>query len=140
MADSQLTLSFDPERSAAVVGFVFGLATLAAGGSVLLGRDPGYLVYRPLLVFNTAMGLAYVYAALEAWRRNERGRTAAGAILAANAAMLVWIVYLFRTTADVVAVDSVRAMTLRTVVWFVLWGVLGWVWRRKDAATVRTMA
>lgn len=136
----QFALKFDPERSAAVVGFVFGLATLAAGGSVLLGRDPGYLVYRPLLVFNTAMGLVYAYAALEAWQRNERGRTAAGAILVVNAVMLAWIVYLFRTTADVVAVDSVRAMTLRTVVWLVLWGVLAWVWRRKrtaPAATVR---
>jgi hypothetical protein len=131
----QFALKFDLERSAAVVGLVFGLATLAAGGSVLLGRDPGYLVYRPLLLFNTAMGLAYLYAGFEAWKRSERGYTAAGAILAVNAAVLVWIVYLFRTQAEVVAIDSVRAMTLRTVVWLVLWGVLGWMWRLKRAAT-----
>ncbi len=91
----QFALKFDPERSAAVVGLVFGLATLAAGGTVLLGRDPGYLVYRPLL--------------------------------------------LFRTTTDVVAVDSVRAMTLRTVVWLVLWGVLAWVWRHKRTAPSATV-
>jgi hypothetical protein len=131
----QFALKFDLERSAAVVGLVFGLATLAAGGSVLLGRDPGYLVYRPLLLFNTAMGIAYLYAGFEAWKRSERGYTAAGAILAVNAAVLVWIVYLFRTQAEVVAIDSVRAMTLRTVVWLVLWGVLGWMWRLKRAAT-----
>jgi hypothetical protein len=131
----QFALKFDLERSAAVVGLVFGLATLAAGGSVLLGRDPGYLVYRPLLVFNTAMGIAYLYAGFEAWKRSERGYTAAGAILAVNAAVLVWIVYLFRTQAEVVAMDSVRAMTLRTVVWLVLWGVLAWMWRLKRAAT-----
>lgn len=84
------------------------------------------------------MGLVYVYAALKAWQRNERGRAAAGAILAVNAVMLVWIVYLFRTTSDVVAVDSVRAMTLRTVVWLVLWGVLTWVWRHKRTAPSAT--
>jgi hypothetical protein len=131
----QFALKFDLERSAATIGLVFGLATLVAGGSVLLGRDPGYLVYRPLLLFNTAMGLAYLYAGWQAWQRNERGYTAAGAILAANAAVLLWVVYLFRTRAETVAVDSVRAMTLRTVVWLVLWGVLAWVWRLKRAAT-----
>jgi hypothetical protein len=128
------TLKFDPERSAAVVGFVFGLATLAAGGGVLLGRDPGYIVYRPLLLFNTAMGFAYVYAAWQAWMRSTVGRTAAGAVFAANAAMLLWIVYQFRTRAEVVAMDSVRAITLRTVVWLVLWAVLAWGWRRKQAS------
>lgn len=135
----QFALKFDLERSAAVVGILFGLATLAAGGSVLFGRPPGYLVYRPLLIFNTAMGLAYLYAGVKAWQRSERGYTAAGAILAANAAVLLWIVYLFRTRADVVAMDSVRAMILRTVVWLVLWGVLGWVWRLKRAATTRSV-
>ncbi len=135
----QFALKFDFERSAAVVGLVFGLATLAAGGSVLLGRDPGYLVYRPLLVFNTAMGLAYLYAGVQAWKRTEGGYTAAGAILAANAAVLLWIVYLFRARADTVAMDSVRAMTLRTVVWLVLWGVLAWVWRLKRAGRSRTL-
>jgi apolipoprotein N-acyltransferase len=115
---------------------VFGLATIAAGGTVLLGRDPGYLVYRPLLLYNTAMGLVYLYAAVEAWRRREAGRSTAGWITAVNAAMLCWIVYLYQTTRDVVANDSVRAMTLRTVVWLVLFAVLAWVWRRKRAATV----
>jgi hypothetical protein len=129
-----VTMKIDFERAAAAIGLVFGLATLAAGGTVLLGRDPGYLVYRPLLVFNTAMGVGYIAAAMAAWMRREAGRAAAGWIAAVNAAMLAWIVYLFKTTTDVVANDSVRAMTLRTAVWLALWLVLAAVWRRKLAA------
>ncbi|MBW7933737.1 MAG: hypothetical protein H3C62_09035 [Gemmatimonadaceae bacterium] len=130
----KLTIKVDFERAAAVIGVVFGLATLAAGGTVLIGRDPGYLVYRPLLVYNTAMGLVYLVAAFAAWQRREMGRIAAGWIAVVNAAVLLWIVYLFKTTSGVVANDSVRAMTLRTVVWVVLYAVLAWVWRRKRAA------
>jgi apolipoprotein N-acyltransferase len=129
-----IRLAFDPERAAAVIGIVFGLATIVAGGTVLLGRDPGYLVYRPLLVFNTAMGIVYLYAAVAAWRRQPAGRATAGWITTVNAAVLLWIVYLHQTTRDVVANDSVRAMTLRTVVWAVLYAVLAWVWRRKRTA------
>lgn len=128
----QMTLDF--ERAVATIGVVFGFATLAAGGTVLVGRDPGYLVYRPLLVFNTAMGVVYIVASLAAWMHRAAGRTAAGWIALVNAAMLAWIVYLFKTTTDVVANDSVRAMTLRTAVWLALWLVLAAVWRRKLAA------
>ena len=129
-----IRLAFDPERAAAVIGVVFGLATLVAGGTVLLGRDPGYIVYQPLLVFNTVMGLVYFYAGVAAWRRQDAGRTLAGVITTVNAGVLCWTVYLFRTTREVVATDSVRAMTLRVSVWVVLYAVLAWVWRRKRAA------
>ncbi|MBM3908300.1 MAG: hypothetical protein FJ363_09545 [Gemmatimonadetes bacterium] len=129
-----IRLAFDPERAAALIGVVFGLATLVAGGTVLLGRDPGYIVYRPLLVFNTVMGLVYLYAGVEAWRRQAAGRTLAGLIATVNAGVLCWIVYLFQTTRDVVANDSVHAMTLRVSVWVALYAVLAWVWRRKRAA------
>lgn len=42
---------------AAGMAVLFGAATLVAGGRVLLGADPGYEVFRPLLVYNTAMGV-----------------------------------------------------------------------------------
>ncbi len=132
---TQVTFRFDPERAAAVVAVVFGIATILAGGSVLLGRDPGYLVYRPLLIFNTAMGFVYAGTGLAAWRRDGAAVTAAMAILVVNIAVLVRVVYLFLTTRDMVAEDSVRAMTLRTMVWLILWALLGWVQRKKASAT-----
>lgn len=33
----------------AFIAILFGIATIFAGGRVLLGADPGYVVFRPLL-------------------------------------------------------------------------------------------
>ncbi len=50
----------------AAVAVLFGIATVVAGTRVLSGSDPGYLVFRPLLIFNTAMGVAYLAAGVVA--------------------------------------------------------------------------
>jgi ACR3 family arsenite efflux pump ArsB len=118
-------------HGAAGIALVFGVVTVAAGAGVLAGRDPGYLVYQPLLIFNTVMGVAYAAAAVLIWRNLARGRLAAAVILALNLAVLGLVVYLFRTS-DVVAVDSVRAMAFRSAVWLVILGVLVWMVRRQE--------
>ncbi len=58
----------------ATVAVLFGFATLFAGGQVLLGSDPGYEVFRPLLIYNTAMGVAYLAAGVTVWRSVNAGR------------------------------------------------------------------
>lgn len=108
-----------------VIGVLFGLVTLVAGGSVLVGRDPGYLVYRPLLVFNTVMGLVYIVAGVLAWRRARVAWIVAGGIVGANALVLASIVTLYRAGGPT-AIDSVRAMVLRTVVWMILLLAIAW--------------
>lgn len=122
------------QMASAAVAVLFGLATLAAGGSVLAGRDPGYLVYQPLLVFNTLMGVGYAVAGWIAWGHAVRGRNAAAVICGVNLLVLGRIVYLYRGSAAV-AIDSVRAMILRSAVWLVLLLVLAWTCRPpRDAA------
>ena len=63
---------------------------------MLLGSDPGYEVFRPLLIYNTAMGLAYLAAGIAVWRRVEVGRTAAGTIALLNLCVLVGILVVYR--------------------------------------------
>jgi hypothetical protein len=118
--------------SAAIAG-LFGIATLVAGGRVLLGSDPGYLVFRPLLVYNTAMGIAYLATGLILWRSSNAGRYASGAIFGLNLLVLFSILVNYRTGGPV-AVDSVRAMTLRTIVWLVLFLAASWLARSRPAA------
>ena len=43
-------------RAIALAAGAFGLVTVVAGTRVLTGTDPGYVVFRPLLVFDTFMG------------------------------------------------------------------------------------
>jgi hypothetical protein len=115
------------------VAVLFGALTLFAGGRVLLGSDPGYVVFRPLLIYNTAMGLAYLAAGVTVWCNVNAGRTAAGAIFLLNLLVLVGIFVIYRS-GGAVAVDSLRAMTLRTIVWLMLYLGASWLARRQGAA------
>ena len=119
-----------PQRIFAIVAIVFGLVTIVAGGRVLAGANPGYVVFRPLLLYNTAMGLAYVAAGVIAWQSLGRGTVAAATIFVLNLLVLALIGWLY-AKGRAVAVESVRAMTLRTGVWLVLFLALAWLSRRQ---------
>ncbi len=123
------------QRAVAIVAMVFGLATLFAGGRVLLGVDPGYVVFRPLLIYNTTMGLAYLAAGVLLWTSLRHGQHAAATIFGLNLAVLVGIVILYRSGGGV-AVDSLRAMTVRTVVWLGLFAAAAWLgWMARSDST-----
>lgn len=107
------------QRILAVVAIVFGLVTIVAGGSVLAGADPGYIVFRPLLIYNTTMGLAYVAAGIVTLRSLARGRFAAATIFLLNLLVLAGVSYLY-AKGHAVAMNSVLAMTFRTSVWLAL--------------------
>ena len=116
------------QNVAALVAVGFGLATIFAGSRVLLGADPGYVVFRPLLIYNTAMGFVYLAAGIVVWRSFVRGRSAAGAIFVLNLVVLAAIGALY-ANGGAVALESVHAMVLRTVVWFLLFAVCAWLVR-----------
>ncbi len=114
----------------ALVAILFGLLTIIAGTRVLIGSDPGYIVFQPLLIYNTAMGIVYILAGLIAWRNLRQGLYMAAAIFILNLIVLVAIYFLY-TGGKLIAVDSLRAMSLRTIVWFVLFAGLDWLSRRN---------
>jgi hypothetical protein len=118
-------------RVLALVAIVFGVMTLIAGTRIFGGADPGYMVFRPLLIYNTAMGLAYVAAGVIAWRSAMKGKRVAAVIFLLNLLVLGGVAYLYQTGSGI-AVQSVGAMTFRTVVWLLLYLGLVWVSRRSD--------
>jgi hypothetical protein len=123
------------QRLLAIVATLFGMVTVVAGGRVLLGADPGYAVFRPLLAYNTAMGVAYIAAGVLAWFSVRRGTFAAATIFVLNGVVLAIVGYLYAEQGNV-AIESVRAMTLRTVVWLVLFLGLLWLSRREGRRTL----
>lgn len=119
-------------RAAAAVGVLFGVATVMAGGRVLLGiSDPGYVVFRPLLIYNTGMGVAYVAAGVAMLRCLRCGTRAAAIVFALNLLVLVAIFAVY-SSGGAVAVESLRAMSFRTAVWLGLFATLLWVGRRSS--------
>lgn len=117
-------------RVLGAVAVLFGVATIIAGARVLAGSDPGYTVFRPLLIYNTAMGVAYVAAGVLGRRSSKQAMHAAGVIFILNCLVLGATGYLY-AAGGAIAVESIRAMTFRTAVWLVL--LFGYVWvRRRD--------
>ena len=109
---------------------LFGVITIFAGSRALTGTDLGYVVFLPLLIYNTAMGFVYVGVGTIAWRSLNPGKNGAGAIFLLNLTVLAAISVVY-TSGGAVAIDSLRAMTLRTVVWFVIFIGLWWLSRRN---------
>jgi hypothetical protein len=103
-------------RIVAALAALFGIITVVAGTRVLGGADPGYVVFRPLLFFNTLMGAAYLATAVAIWRNASRGRAWALRVTLVNLMVLLTITALY-VAGSPVALESLAAMTFRTVVW-----------------------
>ena len=118
------------QKALALLAVLFGVMTIFAGSRVLTGTDPGYVVFLPLLIYNTVMGFVYVGVGAIAWCRLNPGKNGAGAIFLLNLIVLAAISVVYAPE-GAVAIDSLRAMTLRTVVWFVIF--IGLWWLRRSA-------
>ncbi|MCC7042951.1 MAG: hypothetical protein IT183_03770 [Acidobacteria bacterium] len=103
-------------RITALAAVAFGLVTILAGARVLTGSDPGYVVFRPLLIFNTIMGFVYVVAGVQIWRDERRGRLWAHGVTLVNLVVLLVITALY-VGGWSIAIDSLVAMTVRTLAW-----------------------
>ncbi|MCC6766619.1 MAG: hypothetical protein IT293_18325 [Deltaproteobacteria bacterium] len=109
-----------PRRVAAAIAIVFGVATIRAGGLVLIGNaravaDAGHYVGF-VLWFNFVAGFFYVLAGVWLWQRRRRAARLAAAL--ALATLLVFLAFGIHIAAGGAwERRTLAAMTLRSVVW-----------------------
>lgn len=114
-------------RTVAILAILFGLLTIVVGGLTLLKfSDPGYIVFTPLLIFNTVMGFVYVGSGYMIWQDINSGISAAKTVFLINFAALILILIVYFIGGGV-ATESLKAMSLRTAVWLLFWGGLWWM-------------
>lgn len=118
------------QKALALLAVLFGVVTLFAGSRVLSGTNPGYVVFMPLLIYNTTMGVVYIGVGLISWRTLHRGKKGAFVVFVLNLIVLIAITIVYRS-GGAVALESLRAMTLRTVVWWALFLGFWWLDRRN---------
>ncbi len=105
-------------KIAAVLAFIIGAMAVFAGGQVLLGKIPDYYVINWLPVYNYTVGILTVFAtAALIWMNNRLALPAALATFTVHAVVMLVLQIAYR---DVVAVDSIMAMTVRLTVWIVI--------------------
>jgi hypothetical protein len=125
----EIIMKRTPFKVAAVLAFIIGAMAVFAGGQVLLGQDPGYYVIDWLPIYNFVMGaLTVLVVAPLIWRGSKWALPAALATFAAHSLVMV----VLRTAySDVVAPDSLRAMTIRMVAWLLILALMAVQARRS---------
>ena len=105
-------------KIASILAFIIGAMAIFAGGQALLGRDPGYYVINWLLLYNYTAGILTVFITVFLiWTNSRFAMPAAIATFALHALVMLVLQTAYR---GVVAPDSLRAMTIRLVVWAII--------------------
>ena len=109
-------------KIASILAFLIGGMAIFAGGKVLLGNDPGYYVINWLPVYNYTVGILTVFiTAVLIWMNSRFAMPAAIGTFSIHAL----IMFILQTGyQDVVAIDSIVAMTIRLSVWAVILGLM----------------
>jgi hypothetical protein len=121
-------------KIAAILAFIIGAMAVFAGAQVLLGNDPGYFVISWLPVYNYTAGILTVFiTAILIWRRSKFAWFAALTTFGLHTLVMIILQTVHR---DVVAVNSIRAMTIRMIAWAIIL-VLMYAQSRKDKKAQR---
>ncbi|MGB8983515.1 MAG: hypothetical protein WCC12_16730 [Anaerolineales bacterium] len=105
-------------KVAAALAFIIGMMAVFAGGQVLVGKVPDYYVIDWLPLYNYTVGVLTVFiTALLIWTNNKFARPAAIATFVIHAIIMIILQTAYR---DVVAIDSLVAMTIRLTTWFII--------------------
>ncbi len=124
-------------KIAAILALVIGAMAVFAGGSALLGRDPGYYVINWLLLYNYTAGiLTVLVTTVLIWTKSRLALPAAIATFGVHALVMLTLQVAYRA---VVATDSIRAMTIRLIVWAIILALM-WVQTRKNETRVQPLA
>ena len=110
------------QKIAAVLAFIIGAMATFAGAQALLGKDPGYYVINWLLLYNYTAGILTVFiTAFLIWTHSRFAMPAALGTFGLHALVMLILQTAYR---DVVAPDSIRAMTVRLIVWSIILGLM----------------
>ena len=109
-------------RIASVLAFIIGAMAVFAGGRVLLGDLPDYYVIDWLPTYNFIMGVVSIFfSSLVIWKNNKFAMPAAIGTFGIHAIVMLILQAAYR---QVVAPDSIMAMTIRLIIWAVIVGLL----------------
>ena len=111
-------MSVPLNKVAAALAFIIGAMAVVAGGRVLIGKDPGYYVIDWLPLYNYSIGILTVFiTAVLLWINHRLALPAAILTLSLHAVIMFILQMAYR---EVVAIDSIVAMIVRMITWFII--------------------
>jgi hypothetical protein len=123
-------------KIASVLAFIIGGMAVFAGAKVLLGNDPGYYVINWLPLYNYTMGILTVFiAGILIWTNSRFALPVAIGTVSIHTLVMLILLTGYR---QVVAPDSIVAMTTRITAWVIILGLILVQSRQKKALTHRS--
>ncbi len=105
-------------KIAAVIAFAIGAMSIFAGSQVVLGKVMDYYVIDWLPIYNLIVGLISVFiTSILIWKGSKFAMPAAIATFVSHSAVMLVLQIAYR---DVVAPDSIKATTVRMVLWAII--------------------
>lgn len=105
-------------KIAAILAFVIGAMAIFAGGQVILGILPDYYVIDWLPIFNFVVGFVSVFfTAVVIWKDTSLSWPSAIATFSVQAIVMIVLQTAYR---GVVAPDSIKATTVRLIIWLII--------------------
>ncbi len=105
-------------KIAAALAFIIGAMAIFAGSQVMLGKIMDYYVIDWLPIYNFILGLMSAFiTAILIWKGSKVALPAAIGTFASHGIVMLILQTAYR---DVVASDSIKAMTVRLVVWLII--------------------
>ena len=121
-------------KIAAILAFIIGAMAVFAGGQVLLGKLPDYYVINWLPVYNYTVGILTVFVTVALiWTKHRLALPVAIATFGVHTLVMLVIQTAYR---DVVATDSIMAMTIRMTVWIIILALMYFQSRKTKTTTV----
>jgi hypothetical protein len=121
-------------KIASVLAFIIGAMAVFAGGQVLLGKVPDYYVINWLPVYNYTAGILTVFVtAILLWTNHRLAMPVAIATFGIHTLVMLILQIVYR---DVVAIDSVMAMTIRMIVWIIILTLIFFQSQKNKVTTV----
>jgi len=109
-------------KIASILAFIIGGMAVFAGAKVLLGNDPGYYVINWLPIYNYTIGILTVFiTAIYIFTNSRFVLPAAIGTFSLHALVMFILLIAYHGT---VAPDSIRAMTIRLIVWAIILGLM----------------
>lgn len=117
-------------KVASALAFIIGMMAIFAGGQVLLSKIPDYHVINWLPLYNYTIGILTVFVtSLLLWTNSKLASPAAIATFFIHAIIMLILQIAYR---DVVAIDSVVAMTIRLTTWFIILALMFFQVRKNN--------
>ncbi len=121
-------------KIAAGIAFAIGAMSIFAGGQVMLGKVMDYYVIDWLPIYNFIVGLISVFiTSILIWKGSKFAMPAAIATFVSHSAVMVILQTAYR---DVVAPDSIKATTVRMVLWAIILTLM-LIQSRKDKKQIQ---